>query len=395
MLTRDGFSGNVDALDANGNHYLTGSSPTPEQAAITGDHLSDWLRFIRDARWSRKQKLQLLKSMTAAEIYQAGEAELRRLLPGRWRSTNEQFRKSRLQRDLEWFDSADKFIIPYGDPHYPDLLAQIQDPPLALFAQGRVELLADPKIAMVGSRQPTPAGSKLCKQLAGGLSRLGIIITSGLALGIDGQSHQAALDAGGGTIAVLGNGVDMVYPLRNRALQQNIAKRGLLLSEFPLGLAPSKATFPQRNRIVSGLALGAIIIEAGENSGTRITARLSMEQNREVMVVPGSPLNAQYRGSHALIKQGAALVCDVNDVLEVLALPLQSRMITKPADVPETHPDNCANSLLAYVDFEPTTLDSIISASGLTAAEVSSMLLMLELEGAVSAADCGGYVRLA
>lgn len=378
------------------NRAVANNNDAPDGVTANCDQLYDWLRFIRDARWSRAQKHKLLQHFASpTQIYRSNEADLRNCTSGKWRSIDERNCDARLQLDLNWFDSPDKFLIPISDPCYPSLLREIDDPPLVLFAQGRLELLADPKVAMVGSRRPTPAGSKLCHQLASELARLGIVITSGLALGIDGESHQAALDSAGATIAVLGSGLDIVYPMRNSALHQRISEQGLLVSEFPLGLSPNKATFPQRNRIVSGLSLGAIIIEAAARSGTLITARLAMEQNREVMVVPGSALSRQYQGSHNLIKQGAALITGAEDVLNTLALPLQSIAVADASDPSRPQLGLSANALIEHVNYESTSLDSIILASGLTAAEVSSMLLMLELEGFVVPVDDGGYVRIA
>ena len=254
-------------------------------------------------------------------------------------------------------------------------------------------MLGDPSVSIVGSRRPTPAGTIITQRLAGELSALGIVITSGMALGVDGIAHQAALTAGSPTIAVMGCGLDTVYPARHRSLFESISRQGLLLSEYPLGTPPDRYRFPERNRIVSGLSSGVIIVEAAERSGTRITARLAMEQGREVLVVPGSPLNPQYAGSHALIQQGAALVTDTQDVLHSLSIPLQSALQDIESGPQESLKGN-DHPLLRYINFEPTSTDQIISASGLTTAQVSSMLLMLEVDGLIAASDDGGYVRL-
>lgn len=361
--------------------------------------INSWLRLIRDRRWSLKQKHRLLERFACpTSIYACSVIELAELNLGK---LNTDF-SPQIDNDMRWLEEADHSLITFNDLNYPSLLKEIYDPPIALFTKGNLTYLDDPKIAMVGSRRPTPVGSKLTEKLAGGLANLGIVVTSGMALGVDGGAHQAALKVNAPTIAVMGCGLDTIYPARHRSLFEQIATSGCLLSEYPLGIPPVRYNFPQRNRIVSGLSLGVVIVEAAERSGTIITARLAMEQNRQVMVVPGSALSPQYKGSHRLIRQGAAIVTDVDDIIHALAEPLQDLLVKIKLDQ-DFKKDNelgsdqkkiVENSLLEHINYEPTNVNDIILASGLTAAKVSSMLLMLELEGLIAIADDGGYLRL-
>ncbi|MGK0375326.1 MAG: DNA processing protein [Arenicella sp.] len=301
-----------------------------------------------------------------------------------------------IDADLGWLDQPSHYLIPITDPRYPSLLRRLIDPPLALFAIGDITLLNEPQVAIVGSRKPTPIGDRMTRSISRGLASVGVVVTSGMALGIDGIAHQAALQSGGSSIAVLGNGLDTVYPSRHKALFQHLSTAGLLISEYPLGTPPARHTFPQRNRIVSGLSHGVVIVEAAERSGTLITARLAMEQNRDVMVVPGSALSSQYQGSHELIKQGAALVTCSDDVLCCLSEPLSRFLQDANSKRPVKHLEVLvtASPLLQYISVESTSVDEIILGSQLTSAEVSSMLLELELIGAVAIANDGGYVNL-
>jgi len=257
-------------------------------------------------------------------------------------------------------------------------------------------------VAIVGSRRPTPIGAKVAKELANDLSRSGLTITSGMALGVDGLSHQGALDNAGSTIAVLGCGLDVVYPARHRGMYINIKQHGLLVSEYPPRTRPAKYTFPERNRIVSGLSLGVIIIEAAFKSGTLITARLAIEQNKEVMVLPGSALSQQYEGSHCLLRDGATLVSCAADVLYAISHALDEYVVVGVEPKTNGKEDQKQRSpldenealILGLIGAQSTSMDEIIVQSQLTAAQVSSMLLKLELYGRVGLAGDGGYVNL-
>ena len=356
-----------------------------------------WLQLIRDRRWTLGQKRQLLAQLQDVKtLFDTPADHLAGLIAAKPKAKVDAVKRVDIETDQRWLERPGHDLITLFDARYPALLREIHDPPIAVFVKGNLSVLQEPKVAMVGSRRPTPVGTRLCNTLSGGLAELGVVVTSGMALGIDGAAHQAALDAQANTIAVMACGLDEVYPARHRTMFKQIADQGCLLSEYPLGVAPTKYSFPQRNRIVSGLSLGVIIIEAAQRSGTLITARLAMEQNRQVMVVPGSALSSQYKGSHNLIQQGAAIVTGVEDILHVLAVPLQFALNVYQLGSPTAHNTSCDqcsdNELLQHISYDSTSMDEIIQASGLTSAEVSAMLLALEVNGAVAAADDGGFL---
>ncbi|MFT5573518.1 MAG: DNA processing protein [Cryomorphaceae bacterium] len=355
------------------------------------------LKFIRDRRWSRAQKLGLLQTYKSpSRVYAAGLGKLRQTV-GDLQTNDAKVSDQRLQLDLQWLSQPGHNLVMLGESAYPALLNEISDPPIALFAIGNLSLINEPKIAVVGSRRPTPIGAQITSRLASGLAELGIVVTSGMALGVDAIAHQAALDVGQATVAVMACGLDLVYPQRHRRLFDEIANKGLAISEYPPGVPATKYAFPQRNRIVSGVSYGVLIVEAAERSGTLITARLAAEQNREVMVVPGSSLSAQYHGSHRLLRQGAALTSSIDDIMFCLNGPLQ-KFCGRPGDAPQQNTipvaDADTKTLLKYIGYESTSMDSLIISSGLTAAEVCAMLVTLELQGVVAIASDGGYINL-
>lgn len=299
--------------------------------------------------------------------------------------------------DLAWLEQPGRHLLTLDDPRYPSLLAAVDDPPPALFVQGDPARLSDLQIAMVGSRNPTASGRRTAREFAGYLTAGGITITSGLAIGIDAACHQGALDAGGRTVAVTGTGLDRVYPARHRELAHRIAQEGALVSEFPPGTPPSRGNFPRRNRIISGLALGTLVVEAAVQSGSLITARLAAEQGREVFAIPGSIHNPLSRGCHGLIRQGAKLVETAADIIEELA-PLIGHLQQTPdhagkapAQAAEREWDAEYRRLFRVLGFDPLPVDQLIAHSGLTAEAVSSMLLLLELEGYVSSTAGNRY----
>lgn len=300
-----------------------------------------------------------------------------------------------------WLEHPKHHLLAKADVLYPESLRQLTGSPEYLYVSGQVELLSDPQIAIVGARNMTPYGRGNAKAFAEFFARSGLIVTSGLALGVDAVAHQAALDAGGQTIAVVATGLDQVYPKQNQALAQAIEESGVMVSEFPLGTPPVKTNFPIRNRIISGLSLGTLVVEAAERSGSLITARLAVEQGREVFAIPGSIHNPMSRGCHRLLRHGAKLVESAADILEELAQKLQ-QTLDIGSNSPEELPLNLVNpggldadyrSLLESVGYEATSVDRLIGLTGLKVEEVASMLLMLELDGHIESVP-GGYMRV-
>jgi DNA processing protein len=302
-----------------------------------------------------------------------------------------------LPATLDWLAIPGHSLLTLADPDYPPLLKLTPSPPFALFLRGDRGLLGEPHFAIVGSRNPTPQGAENAHAFATYLAGCGLVICSGLADGIDAAAHRGALAAGGGTTAVLGCGPDRVYPPGNAALAQRIAAAGLIVSEYLPGTRPLKEHFPRRNRIISGLALGVLVVEAARRSGSLITARLAGDQGREVFAIPGSIHNPLARGCHALIRQGAVLVETGNDILAEIGplagvQPEPGRSpVAPPAGRPE--PDGDYRKLLEALAHDPCGVDGLSARTGLTAAEVSSMMLILELQGAVECLPGGRYAR--
>jgi DNA processing protein len=280
-------------------------------------------------------------------------------------------------------------VIALGDPRYPKLLLEAADPPLLLYAQGRVDLLQAAAIAVVGSRNPTPQGTENARAFSAHLSQAGLTVVSGMALGIDTAAHHGALEGPAGTIAVVGTGLDRVYPSRNLKLAHRIASNGLMLSEYRLGTPPLAAHFPPRNRIIAGLARGTLVVEAALQSGSLITARLASEAGRDVFAIPGSIHSPQSRGCHALIKQGAKLVETAQDILEELRLPGAD---SDPP--PATVEAGTGDPLLAALGYDPVTLDALVARTGCLAAELNVRLLDLELAGLIGRLPGQRFQRL-
>ncbi|MEF8834398.1 MAG: DNA-processing protein DprA [Halofilum sp. (in: g-proteobacteria)] len=300
-------------------------------------------------------------------------------------------------RDREWAATDGRHLLTLEDPRYPARLAAIADPPPVLYLQGDPEVLAYPMLAIVGTRHPTAAGRENAHEFARHLAASGLVIASGLAVGIDGAAHEGALAGGGLTVAAAGTGLDRVYPARHADLARRIAAEGALVSELPIGTRPSRSAFPRRNRILAGLCAGTLVIEAAVRSGSLITARMATEQDREVFAIPGSIHNPVARGCHQLIRQGAKLVETADDVLEELAPLIGER----PAAVPDTEsadaglPDDPDYArLFECLDWEPRAVDELAARSGLAVADLASMLLRLELEGHVHAVPGGLYQRV-
>lgn len=309
-----------------------------------------------------------------------------------------------IKRDLEWAaaESA-RHLIPLDDPRYPRALAGIGDPPPVLYVLGDPDVLNMATLAVVGTRHPTPSGRETAYDFARHLGAAGLVIASGLALGVDGAAHEGALAGGGITFAVAGTGLDRVYPARHADLARRIADEGALVSELPIGTRPSREAFPRRNRILAGVSIGTLVVEAAVRSGSLITARLALEQGREVFAIPGSIHNPVARGCHRLIRQGAKLVETGDDVLEEIAALLGDEWRDRPdAAAEDGATEGNASSheedpeygrLIACLDWEPRGVDELATASGLDASAVASMLLRLELEGAIRVSPGGLYQR--
>ena len=288
---------------------------------------------------------------------------------------------------LRWCEQSAQRLITLADSEYPRDLLQTSDPPILLYVSGNAGLIDRPALAIVGSRNATAQGRANAENFAAALSDAGLTIISGLALGIDTAAHIGALRGASSTVAVLGTGIDISYPTRNRTLQAEIAERGTLVSEFPLGTPPTPYNFPRRNRIISGLARGVLVVEAAMSSGSLITARQAGEQGRDLYAIPGSIHSPLSRGCHALIKQGAKLVESAQDILEELRWGTSSSAV-------ESSADNTFLPLFEHLGYEPCTVDQICERSGLTPESVSAMLLQLELEGRVASLPGGQYQRI-
>ncbi len=366
---------------------------------MNAETLRPWLALAQTPGLGGKKILELIARFgDPSAVFRQSHTDL--LAAGLGESTVRALRQPRWQtvdRALRWAERPGRRIIPLNDPVYPEALRQISSPPPVLFVQGDPETLRRPQIAIVGSRNPSETGRRVAFEFAAELSSLGLVVTSGLALGIDGAAHQGALSRGT-TVAVAGTGPDRIYPARHRKLAEEIADRGAIVTEFPPGTPIRPQHFPRRNRIIAGLSLGTLVVEATRRSGSLITARHALEQGREVMAVPGSIYSPQAKGCNGLIREGATLVETVEDVLESLGLlPPPDR----PADA-NPRPSLAQNDelgedyrdLLARIDYSPTPVDRLVEETGLPPEEIASMLFILELEGHISSVAGGCYQRI-
>ena len=310
-----------------------------------------------------------------------------------------------ISQDLEWLQNSSHHVITIQDKHYPKLLRQITDPPPVLYAIGEKEfvpqLLSEPQLAIVGSRNATINGKQIATDFAQKIAESGLVITSGLASGIDGAAHKGALiPQSGATIAVTACGLDRVYPANHKLLAEQIAKQGVLISEFPIGTTPKPGHFPRRNRIISGLSLGVLVVEASSKSGSLITARIAGEQGREVFAIPGSIHSPLSKGCHALIRNGAKLIETVAEILEEVKNHIDLSDSVHQVSLSANEPDLGQNSIdpdyekvLNSMGYDPISIDNVIEQSGLGAEVVSSILLILELNGEITHNGNGSYVR--
>ena len=297
-------------------------------------------------------------------------------------------RPALIERALDWLEQPGHHLIALGDPRYPRGWLETADPPNAFYAMGRVELLNVPSIAVVGSRNATPQGLRDAHAFAQALSEFGLTVVSGLALGIDAQAHRGGLAGRGSSIAVIGTGADRVYPGRNRELAHALARDGCVVTEFPLGMPPLAGNFPRRNRLISGLARGVLVVEAAEESGSLITARFAADQSRDVFAIPGSIHSPLAKGCHKLIKEGAKLVESAQDLL--VELGLAEHVAGEGAADGE-----CDDAVLVAMGFAPTTIDRLARSTGTAVGAIGAELTRLELEGRIVALAGGWFQRVA
>ena len=358
-----------------------------------------WLVLLRAPKLGPVQQRKLLDIFDIPlNILSSTEKELRDL--GLNSSTIKylfEHNDKNLEKDISWLDQPDHYFISIQDARYPALLKEITDPPIGLFVDGNPDVLQTAQLGIVGSRNPTAGGRHCSQSFAKLLTESNLTITSGLALGIDYCAHIGALEAGGNTVAVLGSGLDNVYPARHRKIAENIKSEGALVSEFPITTPPLPEHFPRRNRIISGMSLGVLVVEAAQRSGSLITARYAVEQGRDVFAVPGSIKNPLSKGCHYLIKQGAKLVESVEDIIDELniPLPIHSSNISENEAIQSDKAgfDADFRKLIDLIPYDPVSVDKLVELSGLTADTVSSMLLILEVHGIVSLSG-GLYTRI-
>ncbi|HLA33768.1 MAG TPA: DNA-processing protein DprA [Rhodocyclaceae bacterium] len=369
------------------------------------DELKDWLRLTLIPGVGGKTRRLLLKEFGLPEqIFAAsrtalaahiGDALAQRVLSHDSRAA--------VAIALAWAAQDGNRILTLADADYPQSLLSADNPPVLLYAKGDVAHLCRPMLAIVGSRNATAQGERDAEAFAKELGLAGVTVVSGLALGIDAAAHRGALDSPAGTVAVIGTGADRIYPARNSNLAREIAQRGVILSEFPLGTAALAANFPRRNRLIAGLALGCLVVEAALRSGSLITARLAAEAGREVFAIPGSIHSPMSRGCHQLIRQGAKLVESVGDILEELRLspPATAKLGSgeTASSSPNASSESCAMGgesaqILACLGRAPCDLDTLAERSRLTPAELLAMLLPLELAGHIAQLPGGLYQRL-
>lgn len=355
-----------------------------------------WLRLILTPGLGPRIARQLLSAFGLPEaIFAAGLPALRRILPESLAQALAQAPGAAVLSAIDatehWLAASTQHtVLSLADATYPQALLDMPDPPAALFAIGRLELLNRPAVAIVGSRNATQQGMANAEDFAGALARAGVTVVSGLALGIDGAAHRGALaaDGGGSTVAVVGTGVDVTYPSSHRALTQDIRARGVVVSEFPLGTPALAHNFPRRNRLIAGLSRGVLVVEAALRSGSLITARLAADAGREVFAIPGSIHSPLARGCHRLIRDGAKLVESAQDVLEDLGVQSRPRRAEAPQEAVATDP------LLALIGHDPVDIDTLAHRSGRPAGELAGALLELELAQHIERLPGNRYQRL-
>ena len=356
---------------------------------IISEGLAAWLRLTLIPGIGGESQRKLLAAFGLPEaVFSAGRLAARSVIGDRADLLFDFDPAAEVDRSIEWASQPGQHILTLADDAYPKALLEIADPPSLLYVRGNPTILKMRCLAMVGSRNATPQGLQTAENFARTLAAKGLCIVSGLALGIDAAAHRGALSAGGDTIAVIGTGADRIYPARNKELALAIVEHGAIISEFPLGTPSIAANFPRRNRIISGLSRGVLVVEAAPESGSLITARLAGEQGREVFAIPGSIHSPVARGCHKLIKQGAKLVETANDVLEELG------NFTSPEEAEESTPTDDEHPVLAALGHDPCGLDDLIDYTGQSAEQLLPELLMLELSGKIAPLPGNRYQRL-
>lgn len=364
----------------------------------SSDEWQDWLRLLRTPGVGNETARKLLATIGfPAQIFNTDFTLLRKVVSERVArqlcATVSDEITADIARTADWLAQENNQLICLGDSAYPTSLLNIPDPPILLYVKGRIELLCAPALAVVGSRNATEQGLRHAEQFSEAMSQSGLSISSGLAAGIDAAAHAGALRGAGSTIAVIGTGIDIVYPARHRALAHQIAEQGCLISEYALGTPAIAANFPRRNRIISGLALGVLVVEAAAQSGSLITARMAAEQGREVFAIPGSIHAPLAKGCHQLIKQGAKLVESAQDILEELQLPTGKMSVgTAEHGVPAALAGEHSDHLMQILGHDPMHIDVLAERSGVAVADLSVRLLEYELNGMLENLP-GGLVR--
>jgi DNA processing protein len=372
------------------------------------EELESWIKLWRVSGVGAKYYQRLLESFdNPADVFNASASSLKQagISQNLANAILDDKDSDSATTDLEWLNAADNHhIITISCPEYPRLLKQTDSPPPLLYVHGNLSIINDPQLAIVGSRNPTQSGMTSAYDFAKYLGQTGLCITSGLALGIDGSAHQGALDANAPTIAIIATGIDRVYPAKHRELAHKIVENGAIISEFPIGTQPRSGNFPRRNRIISGLAHGTLVVEAALKSGSLITARLASEQGREVFAIPGSIHNPLAKGCHQLIRQGAKLVETAQDILEEMSAVIDLSQIDQIA-IPATHeevesPTQASNEdpdhqhLLDKMGYDPISIDNLVVSTGFKPESIAAMLLILELQSQVSSNGGGTYTRI-
>lgn len=368
--------------------------------------LRAWLTLLRAPGFGPVAVRAAVSRVGSARAALTASAVLRELVPGdaarQWFAAPDAVR---IEADLAWLAEPGRRLLRFTEADFPPQLEHIDHPPAALFVAGDAALLLRPQVAVVGARAASAQGLEDARRFAGHLAAAGLVVTSGLADGIDGAAHAAALDAGGASVAVLGTGVDLVYPRKHATLAARLIAAGALVSEYPPGTGARAEHFPQRNRVIAGLALGTLVVEAGLRSGSLITARLAVEQGREVCVIPGSIHSPLKHGCHRLIRDGARLVEHPQEVIDTLAPgarllgeELANKLAMSPNNGKQAEKagelDADYQALLAALGDEAASLDQLTARSGLPVAALSSMLLLLELDGIVASLPGGRFQRM-